>query len=92
LPQLPTIAEQGVPGYEAVLRYGLVAPAGTSRPVIDRLNTELNAALAHHEVRARFVTLGTEILTSTPEEHGADISRQVSKWSALIGTLGIKGE
>ena len=92
LPELPTIAEQGVPGYEAVLRYGLVAPAGTPRSVIDKLNKELNAALAHDDVRTRFVTLGTEILTSTPEEHGADIAREVSKWSALIGTLGIKGE
>jgi tripartite-type tricarboxylate transporter receptor subunit TctC len=92
LPELPTIAEQGVPGYDAVLRYGLVAPAGTPRSIIDRLNKELNAALAHDEVRARFATLGTEMLTSTPEEHGADIAREVTKWSTLIGTLGIKGE
>ena len=54
LPELPTIAEQGVPGYEAVLRYGLVAPAGTPRSVIDKLNKELNAALAHDDVRTRF--------------------------------------
>jgi len=81
-----------VPGYDAVLRYGLVAPAGTPRSVIDRLNKELNAALTHDDVRARFVTLGTEVLTSTPEEHSADIAREVSKWSALIATLGIKGE
>jgi tripartite-type tricarboxylate transporter receptor subunit TctC len=70
----------------------LVAPAGTPRTVIDRLNKERNAALAHDDVRARFATLGTEILTSTPEEHGADIAREVDKWSALIGTLGIRGE
>lgn len=92
LPELPTIAEQDVPGYDAVLRYGLVAPAGTPRSIIDRLNKELNAALARDDVRARFATLGTEIITSTPEEHGADIGREVGKWSALIGTLGIKGE
>jgi tripartite-type tricarboxylate transporter receptor subunit TctC len=69
LPDVPTIAEQGLAGFEAVLRYGLVVPANTPRPIIDRLNKELRAALATDDVRARFATIGAEPLTSTPEEY-----------------------
>jgi len=92
LPDVPTIAEQGLPGYEAVLRYGLVVPAGTPRPIIDRLNKELRAALATDDVRSRFATVGAEPLASTPEEYAADIDREEIKWSALIKSLGLKAE
>jgi tripartite-type tricarboxylate transporter receptor subunit TctC len=92
LPDVPTIAEQGLPGYEAVLRYGLVVPANTARPIIDRLNKELRTALASSEVRARFATIGAEPLASTPEEYAADIDREETKWSTLIKSLGLKAE
>jgi tripartite-type tricarboxylate transporter receptor subunit TctC len=92
LPDVPTIAEQGLPGYEAVLRYGLVVPAHTPRPIIDRLNQELRAALASIEVRTRFATVGAEPLASTPEEYAADIDREETKWSTLIKSLGLKAE
>jgi tripartite-type tricarboxylate transporter receptor subunit TctC len=92
LPDVPTIAEQGLPGYEAVLRYGLVVPAQTPRPIIDRLNKELRAALASSEVRTRFATVGAEPLASTPEEYAADIDREETKWSTLIKSLGLKAE
>ena len=92
LPDVPTIAEQGLPGYEAVLRYGLVVPAGTPRPIIDRLNKELRAALATDDVRSRFATVGAEPLASTPEEYAADIHHEEIKWSALIKSLGLKAE
>jgi len=92
LPDVPTIAEQGLPGYEAVLRYGLVVPAQTPRPIIDRLNKELRAALASSEVRTRFATVGAEPLASTPEEYAADIVREETKWSSLIKLLGLKAE
>ena len=92
LPDVPTIAEQGLPGYEAVLRYGLVVPAHTPRPIIDRLNKEIRAALATDDVRSRFATIGAEPLASMPEEYAADIDREETKWSTLIKSLGLKAE
>ena len=92
LPDVPTIAEQGLPGFEAVLRYGLVVPANTPRSIIDRLNKELRAALATDDVRSRFATIGAEPLVSTPEEYAADIDREETKWSTLIRSLGLKAE
>ena len=64
---MPTIAEQGVPGFDAVLRYALVAPAGMPRPIIEKLNKALNAALATDEVRKRLALEGAEPVTGTPE-------------------------
>src|SRR5512139_3495202 len=76
LPDVPTIAEQGLTGFEAVLRYGLVAPAGTPKAIIERLNKELNAALKDEEVRKRLAIEGAEPLPGTPEQYGADIDRE----------------
>ena len=91
-PDVPTIAESGLPGYEAVLRYGLAAPAGTPRPIIDRLNKELNAALASKEVRDRLAVEGAEPLPSTPEEYGTDIDREEAQWSKVVKASGAKPE
>jgi tripartite-type tricarboxylate transporter receptor subunit TctC len=92
LPEVPTFAEQGLPGFEAVLRYGLVAPAGTPRPIIERLNKELRSALATEEVRQRLILEGAEPMPSTPEEHAAVIDREETKWSTLIKSIGIQPE
>jgi len=92
LPDVPTVAETGLPGYEVVLHYGLLAPAGTPRPIIDRLNRELRAVLDSEEVRKRLTTEGAEPLPSTPEEYAADIDREETKWSAVVKSAGIKGE
>ena len=92
LPEVPTFAEQGLPGFEAVLRYGLVAPAGTPRSIIERLNKELRAALASDDIRARFAIIGAEPLASTSEEYAAEIDREETKWSTLVKALGLKGE
>jgi tripartite-type tricarboxylate transporter receptor subunit TctC len=92
VPEMPTIAEQGLPGYEAVLRYGLVAPAGTPRPIIDRLNNELREMLASDVMRTRFATVGAEPLSSTPEEYANDIEQEHTKWSTLVKSLGLKAE
>jgi tripartite-type tricarboxylate transporter receptor subunit TctC len=92
LPEVPTMAEAGLPGYEAVARYGIVAPASTPRPIVDRLNKELRAALASDEVRKRLETDGAEPLPSTPEEYAADIDREETMWSKLIKAAGIKAE
>ena len=89
-PDLPTVAESGLPGYDAVLTYGIVAPAGTPRPIVERLNKELRAALATDEVKRRLIQEGAEPMPTTPEEHAAVIDREETKWSALIKSAGIQ--
>ena len=91
-PDLPTVAEAALPGYEAVLHYGIVAPAGTPRPIIEKLNAALNAALAEEDVRARIATDGAEPLPTTPEQYAADIDREEAKWSKIVKLSGAKVE
>src|SRR5580700_1337872 len=92
MPDIPTIAESGVPGFDAVLRYGLVAPAGTPRPIVERLNKALRATLASDEVRNRLAIEGAEPLPSTPEEYAADIDREETQWSKVIKASGARAE
>ena len=92
LPNVPTVAESGLPGYEAALRYGLVAPAGTPRAIIERLNKELRTALAAQDVRSRLAADGAEVLPSTPEQYAADIDREEATWSKVVNALGLRGE
>jgi tripartite-type tricarboxylate transporter receptor subunit TctC len=92
LPQVPTIAESGLPGFEAVLHYGLLAPAGTSKDIVARLNRELRAAVELDDVKARIAADGGDALTSTPEQYAADIDREERKWAALVHKLGLKVE
>jgi tripartite-type tricarboxylate transporter receptor subunit TctC len=92
LPDLPTLAESGVPGFEVALRYGLVAPAGTPQAVIARLNKELNAALSTEDVKNRLATEGAESLPGTPEAYAADIEKEEKKWGGLVKKLGLKVE
>ena len=91
-PDLPTIAESGLPGFDAVLTYGLIAAAGTPRPIIERLNKALRAALASEDVKRRLIQEGAEPMPTTPEEHAAVIDREETKWSALIKSIGVKAE
>jgi tripartite-type tricarboxylate transporter receptor subunit TctC len=91
-PDLPTVAEAALPGYEAVLHYGIVAPAGTPRAIVDKLNAALNAALAESEVRARIVADGAEPLPGTPDDYAADIDREETKWSKIVKLSGAKVE
>jgi tripartite-type tricarboxylate transporter receptor subunit TctC len=92
LPDVPTVAESGLPGFDAVLTYGLVAPAGTPRPIIERLNKELRAALATDEVQRRLHQEGAESMPTSPEEHAEIIDREETKWSKLIKSAGVKAE
>ena len=92
LPDLPTVAEAGVPGFDVALRYGLVAPAGTPRPIIERLNKELNAALASDDVKKRLATEGADALPGSPEAYADDIDREETKWSVLVRKLNLKVE
>jgi tripartite-type tricarboxylate transporter receptor subunit TctC len=92
LPDVPTVAEQGLPGFEAVLHYGIVAPAGTPRPIVDKLNAALRAVLNTDDVHRRIATEGAEPLPTTPEEYAADIDREETKWSALVKKSGANAQ
>jgi tripartite-type tricarboxylate transporter receptor subunit TctC len=92
LPDVPTIAEAALPGFEAVLRYGLVAPPGTPRAIIERLNAALNVALASKDVRARLAIDGAEPLPGTPADYAADIDREETQWSKVVKASGAKAE
>jgi tripartite-type tricarboxylate transporter receptor subunit TctC len=92
LPNVPTISETGLTGFEASLYYGLVAPAGTPRPVIDKLNRELQAALASDEVKKQLGLDGTEITPGTPEDYADFIDKDEKKWSELVKASGVEQE
>jgi tripartite-type tricarboxylate transporter receptor subunit TctC len=92
LPDVPTIAESSLPGFDASLYYGLVAPAGTPRPVIDKLNKALQAALASNEVKKQLGLDGTEITPGTPEDYAAFIDKDEKKWAELVKASGVKPE
>ena len=90
MPQLPTLAESGLPGFDATLTYGLLAPAGTPKPIVERLNKELRAALADDDVKKRIINEGGEPTPTTPEEHAAVIAREYAKWGAVIRDAAIE--
>ena len=92
LPNVPTAAESGLPGFEAVQYYGLAAPAGTPRPIIDRLNKELRGALNSDDMKKRLVADGSDPAPSSPEEYATNIRREEGKWADLIKKLGLKIE
>jgi tripartite-type tricarboxylate transporter receptor subunit TctC len=92
LPNVPTVAESGLPGFEAVLHYGLLAPKGTPAPVVERLNTALRALVSTDEVKQRIAAEGGDPLISSPAEYDADIDREATKWAGVISRLGLKIE
>jgi tripartite-type tricarboxylate transporter receptor subunit TctC len=92
LPNVPTVAESGLPGFEVAQRSALLAPAGTPRTIIERLNRELNAVLATEEVRQRLAVEGGEPIPGAPEAYAADIDREEKKWKQLVNAIGLKGE
>lgn len=92
MPELPTISEAGLPGYELVNWYAVVAPAATPGRIITRLNREIQKALAIAEVKQRFLDLAADPLGSTPEELAGYTRRELAKWSKVIKAAGIKPE
>ena len=91
-PELPTIAEAALPGYEAVLHYGIIAPAGTPKPYVTKLNAALRQAVMSDELKQKLAADGTEPLASTPEQYAADIDKEETKWSAIVKKSGAKAE
>ena len=92
LPDVPAIGEAGLPGFSATIRYGLVAPAGTPRLMIDRLNKELVAALGADDLRTRLASEGATPQPDTPEDYAAEIDREETRWGAVVRNLNLKVE
>jgi tripartite-type tricarboxylate transporter receptor subunit TctC len=91
-PDIPTIAEAGLPGYDVATWYGLMFPAGTSRPIIARMHSAAAKALSHPSVTARFAKTDLEPRSSTPEQFGAYIRKEIAKWARVIKASGIQPE
>jgi tripartite-type tricarboxylate transporter receptor subunit TctC len=92
LPDVPPIADSGLPGFAAVIRYGLAAPPGTPRPIIDRLNKELRAALAADDLRAKLAADGAVPEPGSPEDYAAAIDADEKKWAPIVKSLNLKFE
>jgi len=84
LPNVPTVVEQGVTGYDVRSWAGLLAPAGTPRPIVDRLNAEVLRALQAPAVRQRLEDMGGEARGSTPEEMKVMVSHEIEKWQQVV--------
>jgi tripartite-type tricarboxylate transporter receptor subunit TctC len=92
LPEVPTAAEAGLPDFEVTTWYGILAPAGTPRNVITRVNGELVKIMHAPELKEKLAATGTDPLTSTPEEFAAYIKREITKWGEVIRKAGIKAD
>jgi tripartite-type tricarboxylate transporter receptor subunit TctC len=92
LPDVPTLSETVMPGMEMSAWQGVVMPAGTPAPIVQRLNTELRKVLAHEETRQKLIAQGTEILGSTPEEYAAYLKSELARWSKVVAETGAKAE
>jgi tripartite-type tricarboxylate transporter receptor subunit TctC len=90
VPDLPTIAEQGYPGFDATAWFGLFAPAGTPAPIVAKLHAETAKILARHAVREKFATLGMEVIGNTPAQFADVIKAEIPVWAKVIKTAGVK--
>jgi len=91
-PDIPTMAESGLPGFEVGSWYGLLAPAGTPREIITRLHSEVVKAVGSAEVRERFQSFGSEPLGNTPEEFTAQIKADIAKWAKVAKTANVRAD
>jgi tripartite-type tricarboxylate transporter receptor subunit TctC len=89
LPDLPTVSESGVPGYESVAWYGLFGPARLPKPLIDLLHREVAAISQTQEMRTRMTAEGLEPLGTTPKELGDFLAREITKWTQLAKSAGL---
>jgi len=92
LPDLPTVAEAGVPGFEAITWHGVVVPSATPFPVIERLNRAINSALRQKDLSERLTNLGAEIAGGTPQEFADYIAREIPKWAKVVKDSGARAE
>ncbi|MGJ7519149.1 tripartite tricarboxylate transporter substrate binding protein [Variovorax sp. LT1P1] len=92
IPELPTVAESGLPGYEAMPWLGIVAPAGTPQPIVDRLHRETADILKDPELRERFKGWGLDIIGNSPAEFSSFLRRDIDQWAKVISSAKIKAD
>jgi len=92
LPNVPTVAESGMPGFEAVTWFGFAVPTDTPRPIIDRLNVEIGKALAMPDIKQKLSAQGIDVAGGTPEQFGAYMHDEFTKWGQLVKDSGAKVE
>jgi tripartite-type tricarboxylate transporter receptor subunit TctC len=92
LPDVPTVAESGLPGYEATNWYGFLAPAKTPRDIVERLNTEMVKILHMPEVKEKLAGLGAEPVGNTPQQFAETIKSDAAKWKRIVAETGAKAE
>jgi tripartite-type tricarboxylate transporter receptor subunit TctC len=90
LPDVPTIAEAGVPGYESTIWLGVMAPAGTPKTVVEKLNAEINKVIQRTEVKAAWDKQGAAALTMTPAEFDGYLRKDIEKWAAVVKAANLK--
>jgi tripartite-type tricarboxylate transporter receptor subunit TctC len=90
LPDVPTVAESGFPGFESDAWFAVFAPAGTPEAIVARLNADIRAVLAEPEVIARLKEQGFEVATSTPDELRRHVTAEIAKWAAVVKASGAK--
>ena len=92
LPDVPTSAESGLPGFESSLHYGVIGPAGIPRPIVEKLNAALRSLVNTDDVKTRIHNEGGDPLVSSPEEYASDIDLEERKWGALIKKLNLRAD
>jgi tripartite-type tricarboxylate transporter receptor subunit TctC len=92
LPDVPTIAEQGYPGFEVTAWYGLLAPAGTPRAIVLRLHQVAARALQAPDIKQRLEAAGNQLIGNSPDEFAARIKEEKAKWTELVSAIGIKAD
>jgi tripartite-type tricarboxylate transporter receptor subunit TctC len=91
-PEIPTIAEQGLPGFDAVSRFAMFAPAGTPRPIVDKLQVEVKKILLSPEIGKRLAEIGPEVVASTPDELASYRRSEIARWARVVKESGAKVE
>ena len=91
-PDIPTMTESGVPGFDLSAWQGMVAPAGLPRPLLDRINGAVNRAISGQNFKTRMIELGNEVAGGTPEEFAAFVRRDSARWGEVIRKAGIKAD
>jgi tripartite-type tricarboxylate transporter receptor subunit TctC len=91
-PEFPTIAESGLPGFEVITWFGILAPAATPKEIVNRLNSEIVASVAQPNVREQFTKMGFEIVANTPEQYAVFLKEENVKWGKVVKDLGLRAE